>query len=58
MVHVHFMNIDIQSIINAAIKAREAYHILNQYKESIDEDMRRKELRIGSIDVKFRVIKP
>jgi hypothetical protein len=52
------MNIDIQSIINAAIKAREAYHILNQYKESIDEDMRRKELRIGSIDVKFRVIKP
>jgi hypothetical protein len=51
------MNIDIQSIIHAAIKAREAYCLLNQYKESIDKDMRRKELRTGSIDVEFRVIK-
>jgi hypothetical protein len=50
------MNIDMQSIIHAAIKAREAYRLLNQYKESIDEDMRRKELRTGSIDVEFRVI--
>jgi hypothetical protein len=52
------MNTDIRSIIHAAIKAREAYLLLNQYKESIDEDMRRKELRNGSIDVEFRVIEP
>ncbi len=47
-----------QSIIQAAIKAKEACRLLNQYKESIDEDMRRKELRNGSIDVEFRVIEP
>jgi hypothetical protein len=50
------MNLDMQSILHAAIRAREAYRLLNQYKESIDEDMRRKELRIGSIDVEFRVL--
>lgn len=50
------MEINLQSLINAAIKAQEAYRWLNQFKETIDEDMRSKELRKGSIDVEFRVI--
>ncbi len=46
-----------KSMINAAIKAHEAYMWLNQFKETIDTEMRRKELRKGSIDAEFRVIK-
>ncbi len=48
---------DMKSMINAAIKAHEAYTWLNKFKETIDTEMRRKELRKGSIDVEFRVIK-
>lgn len=50
------MDIDIQSLMNTVIKVQEACRIINQYKDSIDESMRRKELRDGSIDVEFRII--
>jgi hypothetical protein len=48
---------DIIRGIYVAMKTQEAYKLLNQFKEEIDEDMRRKKLRVGSIDVEFRVIK-
>lgn len=47
------MAINLQSMMYEVIKA---YELLNQYKEDVDEDMRRKELRNNSIDVEFRVI--
>lgn len=50
------MNLNIQSLINAYIKADKAYEWLSQMKEMIDEDTRRQDLRKGSIDVEFRVI--
>jgi truncated hemoglobin YjbI len=51
------MNIDLQRLMYAAIKVHEACRWLNQFKETIDEDFRNEELRKGSIDVEFRVIK-
>lgn len=50
------MNIDLQTLMYVATKAQEAYKWLNQFKDTIDEDTRREELRKGSIDVEFRVI--
>lgn len=47
------MDINLQSMMYEVIKA---YRLLNQYKDDVDEDMRRKELRKNSIDVEFRVI--